>query len=86
MLSLTIKRYSSMWRHWSRLRYFQNKPAGDQNGPCGQPGARGHHVGDPWSKWYWQVLPADPAIGRRATGQLPPKFWKTCSVEYISWV
>jgi len=22
-------------------------PAGDLFGPCGRPGARGHHVGDP---------------------------------------
>jgi len=48
MLSLTKHRYSSMWRHWSYLSYCQNRPAGD--GPCGRPGSRGHHVGDPCSK------------------------------------
>jgi len=26
---------------------FQNKPVSDQRGRWGQPGARGHHVGDP---------------------------------------
>ena len=26
---------------------FQAKPAGDPRGPCGRPGARGHHVGGP---------------------------------------
>jgi len=31
------------------LMYFQNRPAGDQRGPRGRPGARGHHVGDPCS-------------------------------------
>ena len=34
------------------------------------------------SKWCWQVLPANPAIRRRATGQ-SPEILKTCSVEYI---
>jgi len=29
--------------------YFQNRPAGNPRGPCGRPGARGHHVGDPCS-------------------------------------
>ena len=42
------------------------------------------------SKWCWQVLLADPTIRGRTTGQLSPKFSKTCSVvssvEYISWV
>jgi len=36
-----------MRRHWSCLCYCQNKLAGDPRGPCGRPGARGHHVGDP---------------------------------------
>lgn len=27
---------------------FQSRPAGDSEGPCGLPGARGHHVGDAW--------------------------------------
>ena len=30
------------------LKLFQNRPAGDQRGPCGRPGAREHRVGDPW--------------------------------------
>jgi len=36
-----------MRRHWSCLCYCQNKLAGDPRGPCGRPGALGHHVGDP---------------------------------------
>jgi len=26
--------------------------AGNIHGPCGRPGARGHHVGDPWLSLY----------------------------------
>jgi len=48
---MSIKiRDSSMWRPWSCLCYCQNRPAGDLCGPCGRPGARGHHVGDPCSR------------------------------------
>uniref|UniRef100_A0A8C5ERC5 RNA helicase n=1 Tax=Gouania willdenowi TaxID=441366 RepID=A0A8C5ERC5_GOUWI len=31
----------------------QNSPEGTSHGPCGLPGARGHHVGDPWSKAFF---------------------------------
>ena len=45
-----------MWMHWSRLCYCQNKPANDPRGPYGRPGARGHHVGDPCSMLYLEVI------------------------------
>jgi len=32
------------------LKLFYNRPAGDLLGPCGRPGAHGHHVGDPCYK------------------------------------
>jgi len=38
------------------------------------------------SKWYWQVLLADPAIRGEQSGNSPSKFSKTCSVEYVRWV
>jgi len=28
------------------------------------------------SKWYWQVLLADPAIRRKTTGQFPPEIFE----------
>jgi len=34
--------HSSMWRHWSCLCCYQNKPAGDPCGSCGWLGAHGH--------------------------------------------
>jgi len=49
------------------LMLFQNRPTGDQRGPCGRPGAREHRVGDPWCRvctwvyctWYvWRALPS----------------------------
>jgi len=30
------------------LMLSQNRPAGNQRGPCGQPGSREHRVSDPW--------------------------------------
>jgi len=32
------------------LMLFQNRPAGDQRGPCGRPGARQQRVCDPRAK------------------------------------
>jgi len=42
-----------------RSCYFQNKLAGDPRGPCGRPGARGLHVGDPCCKSFWKLASKD---------------------------
>jgi len=34
---------------------LSEQPAGNQQGPCGRPGARGHHVGDPCSKSLYRI-------------------------------
>jgi len=43
--------YQSMWRRWSCRCCCQNRPMCDPCGPYGRPGARGHHVGDPWFRF-----------------------------------
>jgi len=39
--------------HLACYCYFWNRPAGNLHGPCGRPGACGHHVGDPLFKWHY---------------------------------
>jgi len=36
--------------HHLIVTVFQNRPAGDQRGPCGRLGASEHRVGDPWDR------------------------------------
>ena len=70
----------------AKTRYFYWWAGGHK---CWESFEGGH---DSWKfenhcyKWCWQVLLVHPAISGRTTGQFSPKFLKTCSVEYTSWV
>ena len=44
-----------------------NRPAGGPRGPCGRPGARGHHVGDPWCRILCTGSSENGGIARAAS-------------------
>ena len=72
----------SMGQRQAKIRYFYWWAGGHKCWECFEGGHGSWKFENHCSKWYWQVLLADPAIRRRTTGQFPPDIFE----NMLSWI